>query len=95
MTGEEKFRTKSQRVRDLRLLASQLAGRRVNLTLKDGSVIVNVLLAPFEEKHSIRYRLTTTGKFYYLPLSSVELITTLALEAQLLAEDLEDGGEVS
>ena len=86
MTGEEKFRTKDQRVRDLRLLASHLAGRRVNLTLKDGSVIVNVLLAPFEEKHSIRYSLTTAGKFCYLPLSSVELITSLGLEAEWLKE---------
>ena len=50
-----------QRVSDLRLLASHLVGCQVNLILKMVRLF-EVLLAPFQEKQSIRYSLTSSGK---------------------------------
>jgi hypothetical protein len=83
---DRKIRTKNQRERDLRWRAVSLVGHRVNLALKDSSVIVNVFLAPFEEKHSVGYRLTPAGKILYYPLSEVELITPISVVVDWLKE---------
>jgi hypothetical protein len=75
-----------ERERELERLVLLFVGRRVNLALKDGSVIINVILEPLNGKHILRYRALAAGKIQYLPLFSVELITAVSLIAEWLKE---------
>ena len=75
-----------ERERELERLVALFVGRRVNLALKDGSVIINVILEPLNGKHLLGYRAFPAGKIRYLPLFNVELITAVSLAAEWLQE---------
>jgi hypothetical protein len=75
-----------ERERELERFAALFVGRRVNLDLKDGSVIINVILEPINGKRILRYRAVPDGKIRYLPLLNVELITAVSLIGEWLQE---------
>lgn len=74
------------RERDLRRLITPLVGRRVNLSLRDGSVIVNVFLEPLAGKRLLRYRSTAAGAVQYLPLWAIDTATVVSLQTEWLKE---------
>jgi hypothetical protein len=74
------------RERELHRLIALFVGRRVNLALRDGSVIVNVVLEPLNGKRLLRYRVFAAGKIRYLPLFNVELIMAVSLASEWLQE---------
>jgi hypothetical protein len=91
MTGFDAVKILSKKERrqrecDLRRVVASFVGRRVNLALRDGSVIVNVFLEPLAGKRLLRYRSTATGAVRYLALFEVDLITAVSLEAKWLQE---------
>jgi hypothetical protein len=75
-----------ERERELERFVAFFVGRRVNLALRDGSVIVNVILGPLNGKHILGYRAFPADKIRYLPLLNVELITAVSLIAEWLQE---------
>ena len=74
------------RERELERFVALFVGRRVNLALRDGSVIINVVLEPLNGKRTLGYRAVPEGKIRYLPLFNVELITAVSLIAEWLQE---------
>ena len=75
-----------ERERELQRLIALFVGRRVNLALRDGLVIINVILEPLNGKRILRYRAMPAGKIRYLPLFNIELITAVSLAAEWLKE---------
>ena len=64
--------------REMRHIVNSLVGSRVNLALRDGSVIVNVRLESPASKYLIRYRSTPADPIRYLQLFQIELITPVS-----------------
>ena len=75
-----------ERERELERFVALFVGRRVNLALRDGSVIINVILEPLNGKHILGYRAFPADKIRYLPLLNIELITAVSLIAEWLQE---------
>jgi hypothetical protein len=86
---DRKILSKNQRRKQERSLGRSIAsfvGKRVNLTLRDESVIINVLLERPIGKRILRYRVPPKGEIKYLPIFELELITSVPLEVEWLNE---------
>ena len=75
-----------EREREMERLVALFVGRQVNLALRDGSVIINVVLEPLKGKHILGYRALPADKIRYLPLLNIELITAVSPIAEWLQE---------
>ena len=67
-----------RREREMRHIVKSLVGSRVNLALRDGSVIVNVRLESPASKCLMRYRATPADPVRYLQLFQIELVNPIS-----------------